>query len=425
MLRASYGCPMPAWTRTTRSLPLALMLVISLVVIDASPASAAGGESILVRPGCEYKWNSFSGGRHTTFVEWRVSSDDVRITSVEQGRILLEGAVAEMEVPGKGPASFPQVLTIEVAGVEETVDVSSAMHCTGVPDSFKSRDGDLEMVFVHFACHPGNPLTPTLRGANATFQTAIPDVPATEVSSTYDDVLEGTGLFPAVSPYFSSDTATIFDFSGTMQFGFENGRTEVFDVEPTIDCATMRRVAVGPEDRFSDDEGVFESDIEWLASEGITTGCNPPVNDRFCPEDPVTRGQMAAFLSRAFDYVERLGDFVDDDDSVFEADIERLAAAGVTRGCNPPVNDRFCPEDPVTRGQMAAFLRRALRGESSAAGGTDFVDDDGSIFESDIGWLSAQGITAGCNPPVNDRFCPEDPVTRGQMAAFLRRAIGG
>ncbi|MDH4307732.1 MAG: S-layer homology domain-containing protein [Acidimicrobiia bacterium] len=37
-----------------------------------------------------------------------------------------------------------------------------------------------------------------------------------------------------------------------------------------------------------------------------------------------------------------------------------LAAAGVTRGCNPPVNDRFCPAEPVTRGQMAAFLHRAL-----------------------------------------------------------------
>ena len=53
-------------------------------------------------------------------------------------------------------------------------------------------------------------------------------------------------------------------------------------------------------------------------------------------------------------------DFVDDDGSIFEEDIERLAAAGITRGCNPPINDRFCPNDPVTRAQMAAFLHRAL-----------------------------------------------------------------
>ena len=45
---------------------------------------------------------------------------------------------------------------------------------------------------------------------------------------------------------------------------------------------------------------------------------------------------------------------------IVESDIDKLATAGVTRGCNPPVNDRFCPGSNVTRGQMAAFLRRAL-----------------------------------------------------------------
>jgi len=53
-------------------------------------------------------------------------------------------------------------------------------------------------------------------------------------------------------------------------------------------------------------------------------------------------------------------DFVDDEGSMFEADIERIAAAGITMGCNPPTNDRFCPNDYVTRGQMAAFLARGL-----------------------------------------------------------------
>ncbi len=52
-----------------------------------------------------------------------------------------------------------------------------------------------------------------------------------------------------------------------------------------------------------------------------------------------------------------------------------------------------------------------------------FRDDDGSVFESDISWLADTGITKGCNPPVNDRFCPDEAVTRGQMAAFLTRAL--
>ena len=54
------------------------------------------------------------------------------------------------------------------------------------------------------------------------------------------------------------------------------------------------------------------------------------------------------------------GRFVDDDGSIHEPDIELIAAAGITLGCNPPMNDRYCPDGVVSRGQMAAFLVRAL-----------------------------------------------------------------
>ena len=180
-----------------------------------------------------------------------------------------------------------------------------------------------------------------------------------------------------------------------------------------------------PKDWFiDDDDSVFEPDINWMAEEGITRGCNPPVNDRYCPDSNVTRGQMAAFLVRALGLTERLDNpFTDDDDSIFEADIERLAAAGITRGCNPPANTRFCPDSNVTREQMAAFLVRAL-GYTDDGGGDLFIDDDDSIFEGDIDRLGTAGVTRGCNPPANTRFCPGSNVTRGQMAAFLHRALG-
>ncbi|MCP3994512.1 MAG: S-layer homology domain-containing protein [bacterium] len=148
------------------------------------------------------------------------------------------------------------------------------------------------------------------------------------------------------------------------------------------------------------------------------------MNDRFCPSEPVTRGQMAAFLSRALSLPAGPGanTFNDDDTSQFESAIESLAAARITLGCNPPVNDRFCPSEPVTRGQMAAFLSRAL---GYADPGTDtFTDDDGSVFESSIEALASAGVTRGCNPPGNDLFCHTANVTRGQMAAFLHRAVG-
>ena len=70
---------------------------------------------------------------------------------------------------------------------------------------------------------------------------------------------------------------------------------------------------------------------------------------------------MATFLVNGYGWTQGSGDdlFVDDDTSVHETDIDVLGTAGVTLGCNPPINDRYCPDDPVTRGEMAAFLHRA------------------------------------------------------------------
>jgi len=157
----------------------------------------------------------------------------------------------------------------------------------------------------------------------------------------------------------------------------------------------------------------FLADIIWIAERGITTGC---AEERFCPNAVVTRGQMAAFLVRAFDLPATARDyFTDDERSIFEADINRLAASGIASGCG---SGRFCPGGTITRGQMAAFLARALHLPATAR--DYFTDDERSIFEGDINRLAAAGIASGCGA---GRFCPTGAVTRGQMAAFLRRAL--
>lgn len=196
-------------------------------------------------------------------------------------------------------------------------------------------------------------------------------------------------------------------------------------LEGDVFVATHEFHVMAPGGSFVDDsDSVFESDIEALAAAGITKGCNPPLNDRYCPGDLVTRGQMAAFLSRSLGLVDtgEANPFGDTEGSIFKDDIARLATAEITKGCNPPANDRYCPEQNVTRGQMAAFLTRALELVDTGPG-NPFGDTTGSIFESDITRLAVEGITKGCNPPVNDRYCPDDLVTRGQMAAFLTRAL--
>ena len=53
-----------------------------------------------------------------------------------------------------------------------------------------------------------------------------------------------------------------------------------------------------------------------------------------------------------------------------------------------------------------------------------FRDDDGNIHEANIDFIGELGITKGCNPPHNDDYCPDRSVTRGEMAAFLVRTFG-
>ncbi len=73
-------------------------------------------------------------------------------------------------------------------------------------------------------------------------------------------------------------------------------------VASTLVLVVMAPIAVYAAGTFVDDDtSIFEDDIEWMASNEITLGCNPPANDRYCPTDNVTREQMAAFMHRLAD----------------------------------------------------------------------------------------------------------------------------
>ena len=166
----------------------------------------------------------------------------------------------------------------------------------------------------------------------------------------------------------------------------------------------------------------FADEIIWLAEQGITRGCSQqPL--RYCPQDPVTRAQMATFLTRALNLQtpQQPAGFQDvNPASVHAPSIEALYATQITRGCSQqPL--RYCPQNPVTRAQMATFLTRALNLQTpqQPAGFQDV--NPASTHAVSIEALYATQITRGCSQqPL--RYCPQNPVTRAQMAAFLYRA---
>lgn len=170
-----------------------------------------------------------------------------------------------------------------------------------------------------------------------------------------------------------------------------------------------------PGGSFWDDDGnVHESQIEAIGAAGITLGCGP---DLYCPAEAITRGQMAAFLTRALNLEPSSTDyFSDDNTNIFESEINALAAARITLGCQP---DSYCPDEPVSRGEMAAFLTRAF---DYPSGPDAFIDDETSVFEADINALAAAGVTVGCDAD-QQQYCPRLDVRRDEMASFLARAL--
>ena len=196
-------------------------------------------------------------------------------------------------------------------------------------------------------------------------------------------------------------------------------------LRPTVVAALLLVVGALPARAhgsfWDDDATIHEGAIQAIADQGTTAGCNPPLADQYCPDRDVPRGQMAAFIARARDLPEAQADhFTDDEGSPFEDAINRVADAGITKGCNPPANDHFCPGRDIPRDEMAAFLDRAF--DLPEAQADHFTDDEGNLFEDAINRVAGARITKGCNPPDNDHYCPDTAVPRDQMAAFLARS---
>jgi S-layer homology domain len=167
---------------------------------------------------------------------------------------------------------------------------------------------------------------------------------------------------------------------------------------------------------------LFYDFIGKLSARGITQGCG---SGSFCPDAPVTREQMAAFIIRARGEFnpptptsQRFTDVPPT--NPFYAFIDRMAALGITSGCG---GGNYCPSANVTREQMAAFIIRALGEFNPPTPASQRFNDvpSSNSFYAFIDRMAALQITSGCG---SGNYCPSQPVTRGQMAAFLVRAFG-
>ncbi|HWP41669.1 MAG TPA: NF038122 family metalloprotease [Blastocatellia bacterium] len=162
---------------------------------------------------------------------------------------------------------------------------------------------------------------------------------------------------------------------------------------------------------------LFYTAIGKLSARGITSGCG---GGNYCPNQPVTRDQMAAFIVRALGEFNppppAMQRFLDvPPTNIFYAFIDRLAELQITAGCG---GGNYCPASPVLRQEMAAFIIRALGEFNPPPPAVQrFLDvPPTSPFYAFIDQMAVRGITAGCG---GGNYCPLQPVTRAQMATFL------
>ncbi len=144
---------------------------------------------------------------------------------------------------------------------------------------------------------------------------------------------------------------------------------------------------------------------------------------RFCPDGLMNRWVMAVWIYRALGLDEpdtgESETFSDVRNSWWSGHVNHLTDQGITLGCDED-STLYCPYKVVTRGQMASFLVRAF--DIPSSGGSVFVDTAGDVHAENIEALAAAGVTGGCSTDP-DRYCPNAPVTRGQMATFLARVL--
>ncbi len=158
----------------------------------------------------------------------------------------------------------------------------------------------------------------------------------------------------------------------------------------------------------------YEEAVLALEERGVVNGCD---EDLFCPNEEMTREQLASVLAAGLELDPvAVGPFVDLEGSVHAGSINAVAAAGIIQGCEV---DRFCPSEVVTREQAASMLVGAFDPVPAL---DNYFDDLSEIHGQSVNRLAEAGIATGCGDPLT-AFCSTDPLLRRHAAVFIARAM--
>lgn len=274
-------------------------------------------------------------------------------------------------------------------------------------------------------------LTRKSTGSDRDDSSSTPSYPVTSpsqadngsVSVSPKNAIQGSTVTVKVTPDsgYVVDEVTVTDNRGNEVKLTQTGAGKYTFTMPagavTVKPTFVRETEKSPFRDVSERDYYYDA-VRWAAEQGITTGTG---TDLFSPSAPCTRAQMVTFLWRAAGSPDADGalTLTDVADSAYYAPAVRWAVSvGITTGTGA---DRFSPDDPCTRGQMAAFLYRWQQ-SPAAAGNNPFADvADSDYYYAAVLWAYQKGVTQGVSASA---FAPSAPCTRGQMAMFLYQLKG-
>ena len=364
---------------------------------------------------------------------------DVDVTGAEDRYTI---TVSGMTGPGKVVVDIP-------AGAAEDVDENESLASINV-DNEVTFEGPVPEV-VNIERVQDNPTKAESVNFYVTFSEVVHNVEVKDFVLTTTGDIEGAAVQVVVGTgdqrFVSVQTGT---GNGTMRLDVAPD-AEILDDDgfPMIDLPYVDGEVYDVRIESFVDVDIMHWAWQWiekLYDNGVTTGCGQdPLS--FCPDADVTRAEMAKFILAAMHAADvdlyAPPELVDGDETGFEdvawnywagAWIKVLSDEGLTNGCFQD-NDNvwYCPEDKVTRAEMAKFILSALHGDEPGYPLPALVEGDQTGFE-DVTWdfwaaawikqLGDEDLTNGCNQQDGKVwYCPDLNVTRAEMAKFLVEAF--
>ncbi len=184
-------------------------------------------------------------------------------------------------------------------------------------------------------------------------------------------------------------------------------------------CALLLGLAPAVELGGAASAAYADSYMQQMVDWGFMRG---DIEGNLRPDDPITRAEFVTIVNRSFGYEAMEGHPFDDVDvrDWYNDDVDISYTEGYISGTS---EHTFSPGDSITREEAAVILARNLMLQPAVGEDTSFSDSR-ELDEWSRGYVATAARYQLLNGYEDGSFRPKNPITRGEAAILMTRAIG-